>query len=144
MATVTKKELVDQITEELNMEKPRSQVKRVHVKRVIQRFLDKITDELASGNRLEFRDFGVFESKLRAPRVAQNPKTLQRVNVPAKRSVKFKVGRVMKLKLASSATQQKSDEKTAELEAKTTINPFATSSSEQTNPVPGQNGGTLT
>ncbi len=106
MATITKKELIDKITEELNRERPRSKVKRVHVKRVVQKFLDLIIEELAKGNRLEFRDFGVFESKQRAPRIAQNPKTLERVHVPARRSVKFKLGRLMKLKLEQPAPQQ--------------------------------------
>ena len=55
-----------------------------------------VIDELGRGNRLEFRDFGVFEIKERAPRVAQNPKTLERVQVPARRTVKFKVGRLMR------------------------------------------------
>lgn len=92
MRTVTKKELIDRIAD-------RTGNKRVVVKRIIQSFLDEIIDELGKGNRLEFRDFGVFESKLRAARIAQNPKTLQRVEVPEKRTVKFKIGRVMKLKL---------------------------------------------
>ena len=92
MSTITKKELIDRISEKSNH-------KRVVVKRIIQTFLDEIIDELGRGNRLEFRDFGVFESKVRAARIAQNPKTLERVSVPAKRTVKFKVGRVMKLKL---------------------------------------------
>ena len=106
MATITKKELIDQITEELNRERPRAQIKGVQVKRVVQKFLDLIIGELAKGNRLEFRDFGVFESKLRAARVAQNPKTLERVGVPAKRSVKFKVGRMMKERLLQTPVGQ--------------------------------------
>ena len=89
MATVTKKELIDQISE-------RTQAKRVLVKRIIQTFLDEITSHLRSNNRLEFRDFGVFEIKQRAARIAQNPKTLDRVDVPAKRTVKFKMGRQMR------------------------------------------------
>ncbi len=89
MATITKKELIDKIAEQ-------TQAKRVTVKRVIQTFLDEITKELCRNNRLEFRDFGVFETRTRAARVAQNPKTLQRVEVPAKRTVKFKMGRLMK------------------------------------------------
>ncbi|MFQ5423370.1 MAG: HU family DNA-binding protein [Phycisphaerae bacterium] len=93
MRTVTKKELIDRIAD-------RTGNKRVVVKRVLQLFLDEIIDELGRGNRLEFRDFGVFESKMRAPRIAQNPKTLERVQVPSKRTVKFKVGRIMKTKLA--------------------------------------------
>jgi integration host factor subunit beta len=96
MATVTKKELVDRIAEQLG-------VKRVVVKRVTQQFLDEIIAELGRGNRLEFRDFGVFECKQRAARVAQNPKTMERVTVPSKRTVKFKVGRLMKLKMQEIA-----------------------------------------
>ena len=89
MATITKKELIDRIAE-------RTQAKRVTVKNIVQAFLDEITSELCNDNRLEFRDFGVFETKTRASRVAQNPKTLERVEVPAKRTVKFKMGRLMR------------------------------------------------
>ncbi len=92
MHTVTKKELVDRISET-------TQCKHVLVKKVVQGFLDDIIGELAKGNRLEFRDFGVFEVRQRAARVAQNPKTLERVQVPAKRTVRFKAGRLMKQKL---------------------------------------------
>jgi integration host factor subunit beta len=95
MSTITKKELIDRIAEKQNC-------KRVLVKTVIQAFLDEIIDELGQGNRLEFRDFGVFESKIRAARLAQNPKTMDKVPVPAKRSVKFKVGRVMKARLLAN------------------------------------------
>ena len=91
-ATRTKKELVDRVADLTGN-------KRVMVKKIIQTFLDQIIDELGRGNRLEFRDFGVFETKQRAARIAQNPKTLERVQVPPKRSVKFKSGRLMKLKL---------------------------------------------
>ena len=93
MATITKKELIDRIAEGTGH-------RRVQVKRVVQQFLDEIIGELGKGNRLEFRDFGVFETKLRKERKAQNPKTLEPVNVPAKRTVKFKVGRLMKQRLA--------------------------------------------
>src|ERR1700755_3266392 len=92
MATITKKELIDRIAES-------SGQRRVQVKKVVQQFLDEIVGELGKGNRLEFRDFGVFESKLRKARKAQNPKTLEPVAVPEKRTVKFKVGRLMKQKL---------------------------------------------
>lgn len=96
MATVTKKDLIDRIAD-------KESCKRVLVKRVIQDFLDSIIDELGKGNRLEFRDFGVFESRIRASREAQNPKTMDKVYVPSRRTVKFKVGRVMKMRLHESA-----------------------------------------
>src|SRR6185295_11239859 len=93
MSTITKKELIDRISEHLGH-------RRVQVKKVVQQFLDEIINELGKGNRLEFRDFGVFETKVRKARKAQNPKTLEPVEVPEKRTVKFKVGRLMKQKLS--------------------------------------------
>ena len=87
--TITKKELVARIAEKTNQTK-------VVAKDIIQMFLDEIIRELGNGNRLEFREFGVFEIKERAARKAQNPRTLEKVSVPAKRVVKFKVGRLMK------------------------------------------------
>ncbi len=93
MKTVTKKELVHRIAD-------RTGVTKVVAKEVIQSFLNAIIDELAEGNRLEFREFGVFESRERAARLAQNPRTLEKVPVPAKRIVKFKVGRLMRKKVS--------------------------------------------
>ena len=92
MATITKKELADRVAVLTGN-------KRMLAKKIIQTFLDQIIDELARGNRLEFRDFGVFETRTRAARIARNPKTLEKVRVPAKRSVRFKTGRLMKQKL---------------------------------------------
>jgi integration host factor subunit beta len=93
MATITKKELIDRIADTTGD-------RRVQVKRIVQQFLDEIVNELGKSNRLEFRDFGVFETKLRKARKAQNPKTLEPVSVPDKRTVKFKVGRHIKQRLA--------------------------------------------
>jgi integration host factor subunit beta len=103
MATITKKELIDRISDSIHG-------RRVQVKRIVQQFLDEIVNELGRGNRLEFRDFGVFETKLRKARKAQNPKTLEPVNVPQKRTVKFKVGRLMKQKLAHASGADIDDE----------------------------------
>jgi len=94
MSTITKRELIDRIAES-------TQAKRALVKATVQNFFDEIISELAKGNRLEFRDFGVFEPRDCAPRTAQNPKTLERIHVPGKKVVKFKVGRLMKQKLNS-------------------------------------------
>ena len=88
MTTVTKKQLTDRIADATGN-------KQVVVKEVVQRFLDAVVDELAKGNRLEFRSFGVFEVRNRPPHTAQNPRTLERVAVPARRVVKFKAGRLM-------------------------------------------------
>lgn len=95
--TITKKELVARIAE-------RTRQTKVVAKEIIQMFLDEIIEELGRGNRLEFREFGVFEVRERAARKAQNPRTLEKVSVPAKRVVKFKVGRMMKQRVTESET----------------------------------------
>ena len=89
MATITKKELIDKIAEKAGIKQPT-------VRTIVQQFLDEINSEIAKGNRLEFRDFGVLEVIETAPRMAQNPQTLEPVKVPAKRRVKFKMGRGMR------------------------------------------------
>ena len=92
MQTVTKRELVQRIAEKTG-------VQQVSAKEIIQTFLDEIIVELANGNRLEFRDFGVFEPKTKARRLARNPRTGDKVEVPAKTTVKFKIGRLMKKRI---------------------------------------------
>jgi integration host factor subunit beta len=87
--TITKKELVARIAEKTGQTK-------VVAKEIIQSFLDEIIEELGRGNRLEFREFGVFEIQERAARKALNPRTREKVGVPARHVVKFKVGRLMK------------------------------------------------
>jgi len=88
MAT-TKKDLIDRIAETTG-------TKQTLVKAVVQQFFDEIIAELGKGSRIEFRDFGVFKTRATRPRTAQNPRTLKRVDVPAKRRVVFKPGRIMR------------------------------------------------
>lgn len=89
MATITKQDLVYRISERMGQ-------KKVVTKQIIQSFIDEIVRELEKGNRLEFREFGVFELKERAARKARNPQTGDSVYVPAKKVVHFKPGRKMK------------------------------------------------
>jgi len=89
MGTTTKKELTNTIAEQLKQ-------RQMLVRDIVQAFLDSCIDELARGNRLEFRDFGVFETVSRAARKARNPKTGEVVEVPPKTVVDFKMGKRMK------------------------------------------------
>lgn len=92
MATTTKKMLTNRIAERLNL-------RQMLVREIIQSFLDECIAELAQGNRLEFRDFGVFETVARAARKARNPKTGQVVVVPPKTVVDFKMGKRMRIRV---------------------------------------------
>jgi integration host factor subunit beta len=96
MATITQKKLVDRVAQSTSA-KPST------VKAVAQSFLDEMTSELAKGNRLEFRDFSMFEIRAEAAREAHNPKTPEPIDVPAKRVVRFKMGRIMRQGLNGKA-----------------------------------------
>ena len=97
MAT-TKKDLIERIARSTGET-------RTVIRAVVQQFLQEITAELAQGNRIEFRDFGVFATKTTRPRMAQNPKTLAKIKVPAKRRVVFKPSRLIKERLNGSRTR---------------------------------------
>ena len=120
MATVTKKELAYRISEKTGL-------KKVVIKRIIQSFIDEIIEELAAGNRLEFREFGVFEIKTRAARKARNPRTRVRVDVPEKSVVHFKAGRLMKerVQAADEARHAEAQSHAAHGDANPSIAPAA-------------------
>lgn len=90
MSTVTKKRLIQLISQE----------RGVHpndVRNVIQSFLDAMTEYLSKGDRLEFRDFGVFEIVERKQKIGRNPKNAAvPIVIPARRAVKFTPGKKMK------------------------------------------------
>ncbi|CAN5714472.1 hypothetical protein BH23PLA1_BH23PLA1_17720 [soil metagenome] len=85
---MTKKEIVKKISEEIGL----TQLK---TKDIVQRTLDEIIRTLVKEGRIELRNFGVFEVKRRAPRKARNPRTGDKVSVPAKNVVTFKPGKEM-------------------------------------------------
>lgn len=88
--TTTKKKLIHSI----------SQDKGIHpndVRHVIQAFLDKMTESLQDGDRLEFRDFGVFEVVERKQKIGRNPKkAAEPIIIPARYAVKFTPGKKMR------------------------------------------------
>jgi integration host factor subunit beta len=85
---VTKKEIVRQISERLDL----TQLK---TKEIVQQTFDAIVKTLLEDGRIELRNFGVFEVKRRKARKARNPKTGERVDVPPKNVVTFKPGKEM-------------------------------------------------
>jgi len=85
---VTKKEIVRQISERLDL----TQLK---TKEIVQQTFDAIVKTLLEDGRIELRNFGVFEVKRRKARKARNPKTGEKVDVPPKNVVTFKPGKEM-------------------------------------------------
>lgn len=86
---MTKRELVIQVAEKLGMTQH-------EVANVVQTMFDTVTDTLVEGNRLEIRNFGVFEVKKRDARMGRNPRTGEEVPIPQKSVAFFKPGKVLK------------------------------------------------
>src|SRR5204862_6066326 len=86
--TVTKKEIVKQISDRLELT-------QLQTKEIVQQTFDAIVDTLLKEGRIELRNFGVFEVKQRKARKARNPRTGERVDVPPKNVVTFKPGKEM-------------------------------------------------
>ncbi len=98
MPTTTKREIAERVAQQTGLP-------QVAVKQVIQMLFDEIITEVATGNRLEFRDFGVFEVVVRRPRTGRNPRTGDKVAVPPKRVVTFKMGKIMKDRVTATETK---------------------------------------
>lgn len=90
--TVTKKEIVKTISEEIGL----TQLK---TKEIVQKTFDAIVDTLVDDQRIELRNFGVFEVKRRKARKARNPRTGEKVFVPEKFVVTFKPGKEMEARV---------------------------------------------
>jgi len=94
---MTKRELAVRIAEETGLT-------QVAVKEVVQKFLDYIVDELAEGRSVEFRNFGVFETVYRKPRMGRNPRfPEQEVEIPGRYVAHFKPGKIMKARIGRRA-----------------------------------------
>ena len=99
--TLTKRDIVVRISEETGMI-------QTQVFDVVQKTLDYIAESLAKGDKVDLRNFGVFEVKIRKARVGRNPnKPETDVPIPARAMVKFKAGKEMRievLKIPSAST----------------------------------------
>lgn len=90
MSTMTKKKFISSIAQEANLH-PNA------VRGVIQAFLDKMTESLVQGDRLEFRDFGVFEVVVRKSKIGRNPRNAGvPIVIPPRPVVKFTPGKNMR------------------------------------------------
>jgi integration host factor subunit beta len=86
---VTKRELVIEVADRLGFTQN-------EVSGVVQATLDAIVDSLSEGERLEIRNFGVFEVKERDARMGRNPRTGKEVPIRQKRVASFKPGKALK------------------------------------------------
>lgn len=103
MATLTKREIVLNISNETGLVQH-------EVFDVVQKTLDQIIEALAKGDNIELRNFGVFEVKLTKPRIGRNPNVAgSKFVIPARATVKFKSGKIMKQRVGQLTAQLKAE-----------------------------------
>ena len=97
---MTKKEIAAKIAAKL-------EITHQETLRIVKETFDAIIETLVEEGRIELRNFGVFEVKRRAARLARNPKTGEKVKVPKKCVVVFKPGKEMEEKVAKLVKKKK-------------------------------------
>jgi integration host factor subunit beta len=91
---MTKAELVDEVART-------TQLTKKHAEIIVNTVFDSIVHSLKAGEKIELRGFGSFRIRHRGPRLGRNPKTGERVEVPAKRIPYFKPGKELREMLNS-------------------------------------------
>jgi integration host factor subunit beta len=86
---MTRAELVEHVTRASDLSKKHAEI-------VVNTVFDSIIEALSSDEKIELRGFGSFRIRRRQSRVGRNPKTGERVEVPAKRIPYFKPGKELK------------------------------------------------
>ena len=104
-STVTKRDLATRVRLAL---KPDIKLHQAQVAEVISQTLGAIRDALVNGSTVELRNFGVFKIEVRKERIGRNPKdpTVD-IRIPARKVVKFRSGKEMKIQLEASPSRPK-------------------------------------
>lgn len=101
--TLTKRDLVIRISDETG-------IIQQQVLKVVQKTLDYIAEALAKGDKVELRNFGVFEVKVRKARIGRNPNAPETdVPIPERSVVKFKPGKEMRSEVIKLAPQKSAE-----------------------------------
>ena len=101
MATITKRELAINITNKLGAKG--IELTQQDVLEVVQTLIDEVTDSLAKGDSVVMRNFGAFQVREMKAKIGRNPKNPGKdVPIPARAVVKFKPGKEMKEKVATT------------------------------------------
>ncbi len=86
---MTKADLVEKVASTIKLTKKETEV-------IVAIIFQSITDSLSGGDKVEIRGFGSFRIRERNARIARNPKSGERVEVPAKKVPFFKAGKELR------------------------------------------------
>jgi nucleoid DNA-binding protein len=102
MSTVTKRELIQRVTDRLGSTSDHGLTER-QVQAVLYCLIEQMTESLAEGRNVALRDFGTFLLSARKPKIGRNPKEPDHVvPIPARASVRFRPSREVREKVAAA------------------------------------------
>lgn len=84
---MTKSALIETVTEKVKG------LTKKQVETIVDTIFDGMKEALARGEKIEIRGFGNFKTKHRRAKLARNPRTGEKVEVPEKRAIHFKIGK---------------------------------------------------
>lgn len=87
--TLTKADLIEEVLKVTELPRKESET-------IVETIFDSIIDAIQKGEKIEIRGFGSFRTRQRRGRVGRNPKTGEKVEVPAKRIPFFKPSKELK------------------------------------------------
>jgi len=94
MATIKRKDICDKIAADLELSSDL-------VNDVLVTFFDVFRKTILTGDKIELRNFGVFQMITRQSKMARNLKTNEPIQLPERRYLSFKPGREMKIRINS-------------------------------------------
>ena len=74
----------------------KTELKKVEAEKVVNAFVEIMTEELVTGNEIKLTGFGTFSVKDRDARKGVNPKTGESIDIAASRAPKFKASKILK------------------------------------------------
>ena len=87
---MTRTELIERLTQE------QTHLDETDVALAVKTMLERMSDSLAHGERIEIRGFGAFSLRRQEPRLARNPKTGETVALPERHMPHFKPGKELR------------------------------------------------
>jgi DNA-binding protein HU-beta len=86
---MNKQDLIDRISSNSGLTKK-------DVEKVVNGFLDEVTNALGSGEKVQLIGFGTFETRKRSSRSGRNPQTGDKIEIPESTVPAFKAGSRLK------------------------------------------------
>lgn len=95
---MTKPQLIDSVATATGQTK-------AEVERTLDAILDRASNALAAGDRVELRGFGIFEAKTSKARTGRNPATGESIDIPASQKATFRPSKELKERLNGKREQ---------------------------------------